>query len=447
MVRSLTVLASLFVLSAVHAEDWSQFRGPNGDGRADRRQPPVAWGDSKNIAWKTALPGRGWSSPVTDGQRIWVTAAIEHPLTEEQKEAARKEKLADNPLANQMDVVGSVSLHWQEIDATSGKLLHDQELFSVNNPAAIHSLNSYASPTPILDRGRLFCHFGTMGTASVDVETGKVLWKTRLPEEHSVGPGGSPVVWGELLIVQCDGTESQSVVGLDVRTGEEVWRTKRPPMEGDKGDLHKAFCTPLLIRVGDRDQLVGLGAQWVVAYDPATGTEIWKVRHGSGFSNVSRPVYSDGIVFICTGYMKPELVAIRADGQGDVTESHVLWRMKRQVPAMPSPIVVDDLVYIVSDAGIATCVEAATGKEVWQERIGGNYSASPLFANGRIYISSREGTTTVFRTGREFVSENANTLEGQLMASPALIGNDLILRSATHLYRISSGPEAKVSAR
>lgn len=447
MVRAGVVLTLFVVGATVNAEDWSQFRGPLGDGRADARKPPVAWSDSENVAWKSELPGRGWSSPVTDGRKIWVTTAIEHPLTEEQKEAARKEKLAGNPLANQMNLVGDVSLHWLEIDAATGKVLADQELFAVKNPEAIHSLNSYASPTPVLDRGRLYCHFGTMGTAAIDVETGKVLWKTRLPEEHSVGPGGSPVVYGDLLIVHCDGTESQSVVGLDVRTGKEVWRTKRPPMEGDKGDLHKAFCTPLLIRVRDRDQLVGVGAQWVVAYDPATGKEIWKVRHGTGFSNVPRPVYSDGVVFICTGYMKPELVAIKADGTGDVTESHVLWRVKRQVPAMPSPIVVGDLVYMVSDAGIATCVEAATGKEVWQERIGGNYSASPLFANGRIYISSREGDTHVFNAGREFVSVSVNNVTGQLMASPALIGDDLILRSATHLYRIASGPAAKVSAR
>lgn len=447
MVRRWAMLASLLAVSVANAEEWPQFRGPLGDGRADAHRPPLTWSDTENVAWKSELPGRGWSSPVTDGKRIWVTTAIEHPLTEEQKEAVRKEKLAGNPLAQQMEVAGDVSLHWLEIDAATGKVLVDQELFSVKSPEAIHSLNSFASPTPVLDRGRLYCHFGTMGTAAIDVETGKVLWKTRLPEEHSVGPGGSPVVWGDRLIVNCDGTESQSVVGLDTKTGQEVWRTKRPPMEGDKGDLHKAFCTPLAIRVKDRDQIVSVGAQWVVAYDPATGAEIWRVRHGTGFSNVPRPVYSDGVVFICTGYMKPELVAIRADGLGDVTESHVLWRVKRQVPAMPSPIVVDGLLYMVSEAGIATCVESATGKEVWQERIGGNYSASPLYANGRIYISNREGATTVFKAGREFDSESVNTLAGQLMASPALIGNDLILRSATHLYRISSGPAAKVSAR
>lgn len=437
--RACWSLGVLGLLStAVSAAEWPQFRGPAGDGHSAARGLPTAWSESEHVDWKAAIPGRGWSSPVIADGVVWLTTAVEHPATPEQTERALKTKLAGNPMAKQLNIVGSITLRAVAVDLATGKILRDVHLFDVADPEPVHSLNSYASPSPILDDDRLYCHFGTFGTAAVDVRSGTVLWRTRLPNEHSVGPGSSPALFEDKLIIPCDGTEAQYVTALDVNTGKPVWKTPRPPMTGDKGDLHKAFSTPLVIRHAGRVQVVIMGAQWVVAYEPRSGQELWRVRHGEGFSNVARPVFAHGLVYVCTGYMQHQLWAIRVDGQGDVTDTHVVWRVKRQVPAMPSPIVIDNEVYMVSDQGVATCLDALTGEQIWQQRVEGNYSASPLFADGKLFFCNREGRTTVVLPGREYREIAVNLLDGQLMASPVAVDGALLLRSQSHLYRLGN---------
>lgn len=436
----ITIVCLLLAAAFPGGDAVSQFRGPNGDGvYPDATGLPTAWSEESNIAWKTAIPGRGWSSPVIGNGLIWLTTAVEEDATPEQLAIILKTKLAGNPMAKQMKIVGAISLRAVAIDAVSGAVRQNVELFRVPDPEPVHSLNSYASPSPILDNGRLYCHFGTFGTACLDTTTAKTLWKTKLPTEHSVGPGSSPALYENRLIIPCDGTEAQSVVGLDTETGEVVWSTKRPPMEGSVGDLHKAFSTPLIIRVGDRDQAVVVGAQWAVAYEPVTGKELWRFRHGEGFSNVPRPVFAHGLIYICTGYMQPNLVALRPDGSGDVTETHAVWRFKKSVPAMPSPVVVDDAIYLVSDQGVATCLDCRTGEQRWQRRIEGNYSASPTYADGKLFLSNREGATTVLTPGREYAEVGKAILDGAIMASPVAVPGALILRTPTHLYRIGAG--------
>lgn len=431
----------LFVVAAIaslsHAAEWRQFRGPDGQGHAAVKSLPLKWSESDGVQWKTAIPGRGWSSPVFSDNTIWLTTAIEHPLEGEALEAARKEKLGAHPMAKQMSLVGSVSLRAISIDATTGKLLTNSELLSVKNPPAIHTLNSYASPTPVLDGNLLLCHFGELGTACLDVDTGKVLWTDKLQAAYAVGAGSSPVVAGDLMIVPCDGTDQQYVVGLDKRTGKQVWKTNRPEMTGTNGDFHKSYSSPLLVNAAGRHQVIIPGAQWVVAYDPATGQEIWRVRHGEGFSNVPAPVIANDLVCICTGFMQPQMIAVRMDGEGDVTKSHVAWRIPKSVPTMPSPVVVGEEIYFVTDQGVATCASVHNGEVVWTKRLGGNYSASPLAAAGRIYFSNREGATTVIRPGKEYEELAINTLDGQHMASPAVFDESLLLRTNTDLYRIT----------
>lgn len=437
-------LISLKCALALSAAMWtgteiSQFRGPAGDGHIPAATGlPTTWSETSNVAWKSAIPGRGWSSPVIGDGTLWLTTAVEEAATPEQLAAIQKTKLAGNPMAKQMSIVGAISLRAVALDLSTGELKQNIELFRVTDPEPVHSLNSYASPSPILDDSRLYCHFGNFGTACIDVTTGKILWKKKLPTEHSVGPGSSPALYENRLIVPCDGTEAQNVIALDIDNGEIAWSTKRPPMQGTTGDLHKAFSTPLLIRVGDQDQAVVVGAQWVVAYEPVTGKEIWRFRHGEGFSNVPRPVFGHGMIYICTGYMQPHLVAIRADGKGDVTETHAAWRVKKSVPAMPSPVLVDDALYLVSDQGVATCVDARTGDQRWQRRIEGNFSASLLYADGKVFASNREGTTTIIAPGREYKELATSTLEGAIMASPVAIPGALFLRTPTHLYRIGA---------
>ncbi len=435
--RFLVFTMSLLSCVSLSANEWRQFRGPTGQGlAADAKNLPSTWSETENVLWKSEIPGRGWSSPVFAGSTIWLTTAIERELKGEELEKARAKKLEKNPLAGQMSVLDSVYLHALGLNPETGQVERNIELFKVTDLEPIHSLNSFASPSPVLDGKMLYCHFGELGTACINTESNEVVWKKQLPSKHSVGPGSSPIIHGDLFIVPCDGTEQQYVIALDKLTGEQVWKSARPPFEGDNGDLHKAFSTPLWVNVDGRDQIIIPGAQWVVAYDPRDGYEIWRVRHGTGFSNVPRPVAGHGMTYICTGYMAPQIWAIDLSGRGDVTQTHVKFKVPKQVPTMPSPILVDDQLYFISDQGVATSVNALTGEAIWTKRIAGNFSASPLFADGRLYFSSREGNTTVIKPGREYDEVAVNSLDGQLMASPAVLDDSLLLRSQSHLYRI-----------
>ena len=440
--RSIIGLIGVLLSSGLNANEWPQFRGMDGQGQAiEAKNLPTTWSETENVLWKAAVPGRGWSSPVFSGSTIWLTSAIENPLNAEELEKVRAEKLAKNPLAKQMDVVGSVVLNAIGVNAATGKIDHTIELFNVSDLAPIHSLNSFASPTPVLDGTRLYCHFGDLGTACVDTESNRVLWKAKLTSKHSVGPGSSPVIYKDLLIIPCDGTDQQYVAALNKFTGEPAWKTKRPPLSGTVDEMHKSFSTPLLTTWNGRDQIIIPGAQWVVAYDPRDGYEIWRVNYGEGFSNVPRPISGHGMAYICTGFMSPQLWAIGLDGQGDVTKTHVKFKVPKQVPATPSPVLAGDQLYFVSDQGVATSVDALTGDVIWTRRLSGNYSSSPLFADGRLYFSSHEGKTTVVRPGRQYDEVAVNSLEGQLMASVAVFDESLLFRSQSHLYRIgvSSG--------
>ncbi|MBX3425151.1 MAG: PQQ-like beta-propeller repeat protein [Pirellulales bacterium] len=363
-----------------------------------------------------------------------MTSAIEQPATAEQ--LARLKELAGKPGGAGLAAAGSVELVAVKLSATTGELLRTIPLFHVDDPEPIHGLNSYASPTSVLHEGRCYCHFGTWGTACLDASSGEILWQRTLKLDHMVGPGSSPVLHEGLLILTCDGGDRQFIAALDAATGESRWETSRPPLRTAEGDMRKAFSTPLAIEVAGRTQLVIPGAQWFAAYDPATGKELWRVDHGSGFSNVPRPVYDGRRAYLTTGFVRPELLAVRPDGSGDVTCTHVEWRFAGQVPTQPSPVLIDGRLLMVSDNGVATCIDAATGEQIWRKRIAGNYSASPLVAAGRVYFCNREGTTTVLDGGPEFRVLAKNELDGAIMASPAVVHEDLLLRTETHLYRI-----------
>jgi outer membrane protein assembly factor BamB len=311
------------------------------------------------------------------------------------------------------------------------------EVFTQEGDAAqtIHQKNSHASPTPLVAGRHLFVHFGAQGTACLTLD-GETVWKTRkLVYDPRHGNGGSPVLAGDRLVIICDGYDKAFVIALDRATGEIVWKKDRPPIERYQTF---SFSTPLAIEVNGETQVVCPGSDWVIAYDPRDGREIWKVNY-DGYSLIPRPIYGHGLVFICTGYNTPSLLAIRPDGQGDVTKTHVAWRLNRAVPHASSPLLVGDDLYLVSDAGIATCLDARTGKRHWQERLGGNYSASPLYADGKIYIQSEQGQGAVIAAGRQYVELARNALEPRTFASYAVDGTALLIRSEQGLFRIESG--------
>jgi outer membrane protein assembly factor BamB len=421
-----SAFAAVTLLAATGKADegWPQFRGPRGDGVSSSTNLPIAWSETNHIVWKAPVPGRGRSSPVILGDRIWLTTAIE--------QGVRRTRIG----SDDMQTATHVTLKALCLDRASGRSLWEVTLFEVENPDPVHWLNSWATPTPAVEPGRLCCDYGTFGTACLNAETGEVLWKQRLPLDHQVGPGSSPALHQDLLILVRDGRDAQYVAALDKKTGAMVWKTARPPVQTSSGNLKKSFSTPLFIGAGGRTQMVATGPHWVVSYDPATGKEIWRARHGDGFSIGTCPVFGQGMVYIGTGCFKAQLLAIRADGQGDVTGTHVAWKSNRQIPIMSSPVILGDEIYWVSDDGMASCSDARSGQVHWQERLGGSHLASPLCAGGRLYFFGQEGKTTVLKTGTRFERLAENSLPGPLVATPAAAGQAIFLRTDSHLYRI-----------
>ena len=438
LVGFLPLSALLFLAVPTGAQDWPQFRGPSGDGCAVAKNLPERWGGFHAPTWQTDISGSGWSSPIVVAGRIWLTSAQQTALDEK----GREKKLAANPiLTPDFQTHASVTLSAIELDAGSGKILRKLELFTADDPKPIHAQNTYASPTAVSDGERLFCHFGSLGTVCVDMKSGKVLWKEILPVDDITGPGGSPVLWKDKLIFACDGADKQFVIALDKLTGRESWRSSRPPIDADDDKLRRAFSTPLVITHAGKEQLIVPGAQWVCSYEPATGKEIWRASFGAGHAVVPRPVFQDGLVYICTGFMKPELWAIKVDGSGDVTDSHVVWTFEKQVPEISSPLVSRSEVYFVSSKGVATCLDAKTGEQLWQHRLGGNFAASPLLADGKLYFTSQEGITIVLMPGRAYEEVARNQLFGQTLASLAIAGDSLLIRTQSQLFCIrKSGP-------
>jgi len=393
------------------AEDWPQFRGPTGQGHATERGLPLEWSESRNIVWKTPVPGLGWSSPVVAGGRIWLTTVVENK--------------------DRRDRVLSASLRALAFDVESGREVVNVEVFQIKSPIVINPKNSRASPTPIVDGDKVFVHFGADGTAALST-SGQILWTTKLPYDSQHGNGGSPTLYRDLLIVNCDGNGGDAyVVALDTATGKPRWKTQR------RRPADQAYSTPLVITVADRDEVVSVGAYRAAAYDPETGQEIWRVSYGDGFSNVPRPVFGRGLVYIATGFQTPSLIAVRPDGKGDVTRSNIAWTITRGAPYTPSPLLVDDDLYFVSDTGVLSLADATTGQVRWQQRLGGNYSASPVYADGRIYFQSEEGQTTVIAPGKEFKKLAVSQLDGYTLASMAVSQGSFFIRSHSHLYRIS----------
>ena len=388
--------------------NWPQFRGPGGQGRAASVGLPIRWSESTNVAWKVAIPGEGHSSPVVLGNQIWLTTA-----------------LADGK-----------SLRAVCIDFQSGQLLHNVEVFSPGEPVPKDSRNSYATPTPAMKEDRVYVHFGTMGTACLDNETGEVLWRNQQFQiDHETGPAASPIVVNNLLIVNFDGMNEQFVVALDRQTGDVVWKTDRSQPYRDDPVLRRAFSTPLVINDGDYFQLVSVGADQTHAYDPLTGKEIWYVTY-EGTSNIPYPLYGNGMIYLITGFRTPELWAVRPDGRGDVTNTHVQWKFKKAVSAVPSPILIDDRIFMVNETGICSCLDAGTGKPVWRSRFKGNFSASPVFSGGHVYFPGEEGTTIVVEKKPAPRIVANNTLAGRISASPAIADRSLLIRTHQHLYRI-----------
>jgi len=411
---AVVLLCQLFAASAF-AEDWTEFRGPTGQGLSTATGLPTNWGNDSNVAWKQELPGKGWSSPILLGKKLYLNTAVP---TGDGGEA------------------GPQSLRTICVDAEKGKIVWNIEVFQQPPKATVHNKNSHASPTPVTDGKRLFVHFGPHGTACLAIADGKILWRNEELKYSPVhGNGGSPALVDGLVIVSCDGADQQFVAALDQQKGTIRWRTPRSVKPG-RGF---SFGTPLVIEVEGKKQIISAGSDAVMAYTPRDGGEIWKVMYTGGYSVVPRPIYGAGLLYVCTGYDSPTLVAIRPEGAaGDVTETHVAWRIKKAVPHNPSPLLVGDALYLISDKGILSCLDAKTGAERWQHRIGGDFSASPVYADGKIFLQNETGDGFVLAPGNEYRELARNSLGERTLASYAVGDGALFIRTERHLARMQA---------
>ena len=422
LLPTLLLAAPLLLISPSRGEDnWPQFRGPTGQGLAAATGLPLRWSETEHVKWKTAIHGKAWSSPVVFANQVWLTTA-----TEDGRE-----------------------LFAVAVDRASGKVLHDLRLFKIPEPQYADKFNSYGSPTPVIEEGRVYVTFGSPGTACLDTQTGAVRWERRdLPCNHWRGAGSSPTLWGNLLIMHFDGADHQYVVALDKENGRTVWQTNRSidfqdlTPEGKPtrdGDFRKGFSSPLVVTHEGQPLLLSVGSKATYCYEPATGKELWRVEERKHHSGTVRPVVGHGMVFTTTGLAKGEMWAVKLGGSGVVTGTHVVWKVARNVPNRPSPLLVGELLFMIDqDGGVVTCLEAKTGQEVWRERLPGtgSHSSSPVEAEGRIYFFNENGNGTVLEAGRQFKVLAENKLEAGFMASPAVAGRALYLRSKSHLYRI-----------
>jgi len=409
---------SLPVFSQAQDSNWTHFRGNRLDGISNVVSVPLKWSDDSGMTWKTDIHGRGWSSPVVYGNQIWVTTA-----TEDGKE-----------------------LYAVCVDFLSGKVIYDIKVFTPSDIPGKHSLNSYATPTPVIEKGFVYVHYGSSGTACINTSNGSIVWtRIDLKCKHVQGPASSPVLYKNLLILHYEGTDVRFLTALDKATGKTVWKTDRPdkPYEPLTVIGRKAYVTPLIMNVKGRDLLISNGSAVCNAYDPETGEEIWSVTGGAE-STIAMPFAEKGIVYYYTGYMVDpagtdysDLMAVNTDGKGDITATNVLWKKRSGRLQLMTPVILNGLIYTVDSNNNMMCIEASTGKEVWTSRMKSNFNASPVIAGGNIYFFSVRGDVVVIKPGRELQIVSQFQIQNPVWATPAFLRNSIILRTDKYLCKIN----------
>ena len=419
----LPILLSIGYAEPTLKDQWPEFRGPNGNGIVvGERGLPTTWSEEKNIAWKTKIDGKAWSSPVVWDDQIWIT------------NSSVDGKLMEGICINKKD----------------GKIKFRLSLFKNETVEPLgNNVNSYGSPSPVIEKDAVYIHFGSYGTTAIDTNSGKEIWKrTDLECRHFRGPGSSPIIFQDMLILTMDGVDFQYVIALDKKTGKTKWKTERSTkwddvepdgkIRGD-GDLRKAYTTPTFLKVSGKTIMISPGAKSCFAYNPVNGKELWNITY-SGYSNASRTVIYKDNAIINSGYGKPHLISVKIDpsAAGDISGTHINWDIFKRVPKRSSPIIVGDQLYMTTDEGILTCLDAKTGESNWSDRMPGHYSASPIFADGKLYFFSEMGHCYVIAPGGDYNLISKNKLDSGFMASPAISGKAIYARSKTHLYRIEN---------
>jgi len=398
--------------------NWTHFRGSSLNGIALNENIPLKWDDS-GIKWKTKIHDNGYSSPVVYNNQIWVTTA--------------------KPDGKELYAVCT--------DFKTGKIIYDIKVFTPDQVEGKHSLNTYASPTPCIEKGFVYVHYGSMGTACINTANGSIVWKrSDFKCKHAQGPASSPVIYKNLLILHFEGTDVRYIIALDKSNGKQIWRSDRPeePYEPLTEIGRKAYITPLLINVKGRDMLISNGSAVCIAYDPNNGTEIWRVVNGAE-STIAMPITEKGILYWYAGYMVnsdgfkyTELLAVNPEGSGDITRTNILWKKTDELSRNQSltPVIKDGLIYTINTRNILMCIDAATGEEVWSTHVRSNYEASPLYVNGNIWFFSVKGEVLAIKAGRKYEVTAHNQMDSGIWATPAVLRNSVIIRTQEYLYRI-----------
>jgi len=412
-------LSSLSLFAQEITPSWTHFRGSHLNGISEETNIPLSWNDSTNISWKTAIEGKGWSSPVVLGTQVWLTTA-----TNDNKE---------------MRAIC--------VDFSSGDIIHNILLFRPDSLYRIHAVNSYATPTGAIEKGRVYLHFGRYGTACLHTETGETLWKrTDMQVEHIQGPGSSLLIYKDKLIVHMEGSDIQYITALDKKSGETIWRTERPKALYDQLEYigKKAYITPIIVNVKGRDLMISNGSAACIAYDPQTGEEVWRIVYGED-STIAMPTESEGIIYYyvafesdSSGEKIAKLMAVNPDGKGNIEKSNVRWSVETPILQLLSPLVLDGLLYTVDSRSILLCLDASDGTTIWSERLKGKFHSSPVYADGHIYFNSTRGYTYVIEPGKELNMVAENKLDGEIWATPAITGGAILMRTSKYLYKISN---------
>ena len=408
--RKLAILLfSLASFSFLLAKDWNQFRGPTGQGHSEWDDLPLKWNRKDSVDWKTELPGKAWSSP------IWVSGLL--------------------ILTNAIEEEGGLALEVLALDSANGKKKWEVTLFEHADSPRIHKKNSHASPTPFYDGERLFVHFGNLGTACLSID-GKVIWKKKFDYSPVHGSGSSPVVHGDLLLFSADGAKNPCLYALDKKTGDVKWQARRE----SEAKRKFSFCTPLIISRNGNHQIISPASDYVFSYD-LKGNQLWKSHYPGGYSVVPRPIYGDEMIYVSSGYDRPTLYAVKVDGKGDVTDTHVVWKTSKAAPHNSSPVLVQGaagrvLFFMAADSGVVSCLDAKSGELKWMERVAGSCSASLLYAGGRIYLTDESGKTFVFKAGIPFKLLAENDLEERTLATPIAVPGGLVIRTESAVWKI-----------
>ncbi len=401
-----------------YSNSWTHFRGSRLNALAEPGNYPVHWNDSTNIIWKTELNGRAWSSPVVLDNRIWCTNA--------------------NVQGTELSMVC--------IDYKTGNVLYNQLLFSPGQVFRKHAVNSYATPTPCVEKDFVYVHFGRYGTACIESSTGKKVWeRTDLQCEHVQGPGSSLVLFKDKLIVHMEGTDTQFIYALDKRTGEVIWKSERPQEYYNPIDNigKKAYITPIIISVNGRELLISNGSAVCQAFDIETGEEVWRIPQGVD-STISMPVVYDGIVYFYTSFVVPpegekycELLAVDPNGMGDISETNIIWRVKSPILQLLTPVIYNKLLFTIDSESNLICLDALSGKEIWTDKLKGKFHSSPVIANEKLYFNSTRGDGFVYNASKEKLRLSENKLPGEIWATPVFLDGSMVMRTSEYLYRFA----------